>query len=113
MRWLVAAAFSCVSFAAVASSTFVPLRDSAGIQYLFAWPGTTDLAVTASATLVTLVGLFFVKRATVSNVTLRSSGGDALSAFEVEGLAVRDNTFEARMLVAECNTGSCRPLVFS
>jgi len=22
-------------------------------------------------------------------------------------------TFEARMLVAECNTGSCRPLVFS
>jgi hypothetical protein len=58
MRWFLAAAFSCLLFAAIASSTFVALRDSAGTEYLFAWPGGSALIKVSLATATALAGLF-------------------------------------------------------
>ena len=58
MRWLLAAAVSGIVFAAIVSSTFVPLRDSADIDYLFAWPGTLRLTVAAGIAAGTIVALF-------------------------------------------------------
>src|SRR3954471_3245415 len=60
MRWFFGAVLSCVVFAAVASSTFVPLRDAAGIDYLFAWPGAFRLAGAASVTVALVAALFII-----------------------------------------------------
>src|SRR3982751_5030255 len=68
MRWLYGAVLSSIVFAAIASSTFVPLRDSAGVDYLFAWPGayaravSTSLAVVLAAALYILVVTFAGRR---------------------------------------------------
>lgn len=63
MRWLLAAAVSCLSFAAVASSTFVPLRDGNRIDYLFAWRGGPALALVSAIVLSALIALVvFVRR---------------------------------------------------
>ena len=58
MRWFFAAALSCVVFAAVASSTFVPLYDAAGIDYLFALPGMWRLAAAATLAVALVTALF-------------------------------------------------------
>src|SRR4051812_23139948 len=60
MRWFFGAVLSCVVFAAVASSTFVPLRDAAGIDYLFAWPGAFWLAWAGSVTVALVAALFII-----------------------------------------------------
>ena len=54
MLWFFAAAAACVCFCGAAFGTLVPLRDGAGIEYLFAWPGA---AVLATRSLVALTGL--------------------------------------------------------
>ncbi|MFL6278696.1 MAG: hypothetical protein ACJ731_01160, partial [Vicinamibacterales bacterium] len=60
MRWLFGAVLSCIVFAAVASSTFVPLRDSGSIDYLFAWPGAYSLAIAASLAVALAAALFII-----------------------------------------------------
>ena len=60
MRWLLAAAVSGVLFAAIVSSTFVPLHDSAGIDYLFAWPGPLRLTITTVVAAAVVVALYVI-----------------------------------------------------
>jgi hypothetical protein len=57
MRWLAASIASCALFCAAGLGTFLPLRDAAGIQYIFVWPGAVallSLVAIAAAALSTL-----------------------------------------------------------
>jgi len=58
MRWFVAATLSCLIFAAILSSTFVPLHDSNGIDYLFAWPGPFTLATVSSIVVLSVLLIY-------------------------------------------------------
>jgi hypothetical protein len=60
MPWLFAAAAACVCFCAAAFGTFVPLRDAAGIEYLFAWSGAAILAARSSVALSALALLYLI-----------------------------------------------------
>jgi hypothetical protein len=83
MRWFFAAALSCVLFAAVASSTFVPLYDSAGIDYLFALPGMWRLASAAMLAVALVTALF----AGVLSLSRRASDGSIAAARDGRWLA--------------------------
>ena len=58
MRWLFGAVVSGIVFATIASSTFVPLQDSTGIDYLFAWSAAPQLIVAAAIAAGVIAGLF-------------------------------------------------------
>jgi hypothetical protein len=57
MAWLVASATACAVFLSVVSGIFVPLRDAAGVEYLFAWPGAVPVVVSWAAAFLVLGGL--------------------------------------------------------
>ncbi len=69
MRWLAASILSCALFCAVALGTFLPLRDAAGIQYIFVWPGTPTLLAGSAiaAFLLTVIYYFVVRRTALRN----------------------------------------------
>ena len=78
MRWLTAAAGSIVCFTFVALGTFVPLRDAAGIEYIFVAPTAgalltvSAIAVFALAALYASVSAVVARRAPDSIVEARS-----------------------------------------
>jgi hypothetical protein len=58
MRWLGASILSCTCFCAVALGTLLPLRDAAGIQYIFVWPGASTLLAAFAVTALTLICIY-------------------------------------------------------
>ena len=58
MRWLAASILSCALFVAVALGTFLPLRDVAGIQYIFVWSGAQKLLLGSTVATLALTLTF-------------------------------------------------------
>ena len=91
MRWLAAAAVSCVGFCAAAFGTFVPLREEGGgLYYLYAWPGGGRLALVGAAAVLALVLLYFgiayLARRTSPEHLARARAGAWLAPMTLVGL---------------------------
>jgi hypothetical protein len=60
MLWLLAACAACVIFGAAALGTFVPLRNTGGIEYLFAGPPPLTLLAAAVLSVTALTALYLI-----------------------------------------------------
>ena len=92
MRWFFAATLSCLIFAATVSSTFVPLRDANGIDYLLAWPGSRTLAVVSSIVVLSLLFIYLAvitaARAVPEAVSQQARAGRWLAPLTGLGLII-------------------------
>ena len=91
MRWLAAAAVSCVGFCAAAFGTFVPLREEGvGVYYLYAWPGGGRLTLVSAIAVLALVLTFFavayLARQTGPEQPARARSGTWLAPLTLIGL---------------------------
>ena len=92
MRWFFAATLSCLIFAAIVSSTFVPLHDSNGIDYLFAWPGPFTLATVSSIVVLSVLLIYLAviaaARASSQSALQQARDGQWLAPLTGLGLIV-------------------------